>query len=1280
MTTLTEEIVRKYLDLSGVPNGRLHPAETPFLDEYWFVQGCARWEIPITPTIKEKGEGKQLSLVEGATISEGQPPSVSLITSTGKPVAGSGTVDSVTGPLNTGASSCLTTMYLARTNGHKWSKVQLLIGVIGPIMLAQLDVVSGSSATANVGARVGSHGKTYPSSTATPKDMNKNGVENFCFTMRNTLDKEKLKKKIANPEYVDDDAVYKYADFYFIGFDLWQVKNGSIFDNVIICNDLAEADNFVKKWKALSEVEKTKKESVKLPSRACKARPAPLPSPSTMAWSTKAQSKNGNTDEDKCKAGSLNFPLTSRNNSEGGKRPPRSEGWKRQPESCLRRTDRLGRGVGVAGKGAGLPAAFPSIGSSNLSLNSRTERLGRSVGRGVGVTVKGEGQPEAFPPLGPKKASTAKAVQSPHRSVGSDGTGRGQSLANNQGSDDVGREQSLANTQGSVKLDAPEVVTASAVAAKAPTSEGSMGPGAEQSAAGDPPMSKRVSAGQSAADSKNVSAGQPAADSKTVSAGQPAADFRGVRESILRKKATEGRRVIAGQPAADASSHVASAAVRPSRAAPGMKRVSFNLKVVTSRAWLCNTSSQVDLTPQKASSDETFNTVHQANDSTSPEMANGTVVADTKVTMQVTNSQQGERSSLTAQATGSRIWGTRASTSGEQSLAGTDPSLGYLGEPQNTDVGQVAQTDTLTPTQFAGWAAKIEPDEPMDKAKPGCIDCISLQIQHLPLAAHADVNAATRVGGTTVDNAFYWLIKMSAARMYFNDDDIEVQFCTIAAIRFHKEILWIPPALPLNLAVARVTRALRGDAKEVGIQNFMHGCRNPFCTGPPWHPPKLAPSYIHEAAFGPSGRGELLRKMILEDKELGPLRQGLEKAGYPFIPPPPNALLLVRPDQYFDTSSEALKQNATSLCRAACTVAAIRLAKARTTAKRAPRPWLSCSGLARRLANSTAEEGTGALDHGDLQGWDIPLQSVVIWQRAAAERKPPPTIGDSAGKPAPVGDEEDSKEEEIVEDAQDKAKKAIFPDLPGQGVVVDDMSSVDYRTAMQSAVPIVKFQTRIASLTLTSSHRIHAVPNRQAPIPDGIGASAKVLRTVRKGPGSLGALANAGGGQPPAGAKTGFPSWAHKVGENPEGGHELITLAHPGPHLKDLARNPGKRAVPKCTGSRRLGCGVVGRESTILLARPCLRHRTLVNKVRVCVREAYICVGGCRMRSNRRLFYATCKLTANARHHIFSFCFVTVRVTRVVAVAIVTSKRIALSRSLKTSRALPLRPGTVNRR
>jgi len=66
-------------------------------------------------------------------------------------------------------------------------------------------------------------------------------------------------REIDNPDYKDDDEIYAYDDFGFIGFDLWQVKSGSIFDNVIICDDRAEADEFAKKWKALNEVEKAKK-------------------------------------------------------------------------------------------------------------------------------------------------------------------------------------------------------------------------------------------------------------------------------------------------------------------------------------------------------------------------------------------------------------------------------------------------------------------------------------------------------------------------------------------------------------------------------------------------------------------------------------------------------------------------------------------------------------------------------------------------------------------------------------------------------------------------------------------------------------------------------------------------------------------------------------------------------------------------------------------------------------------------------------------------------------
>merc|ERR1712050_84826 len=66
-------------------------------------------------------------------------------------------------------------------------------------------------------------------------------------------------KEIANPEYEDDDTIYKYVDFGFLCFDLLQVKGGTIFDNIILTDDKAEADAFAKKWKTLSDHEKAEK-------------------------------------------------------------------------------------------------------------------------------------------------------------------------------------------------------------------------------------------------------------------------------------------------------------------------------------------------------------------------------------------------------------------------------------------------------------------------------------------------------------------------------------------------------------------------------------------------------------------------------------------------------------------------------------------------------------------------------------------------------------------------------------------------------------------------------------------------------------------------------------------------------------------------------------------------------------------------------------------------------------------------------------------------------------
>jgi len=51
--------------------------------------------------------------------------------------------------------------------------------------------------------------------------------------------------EIDNPEYEADDTLYSYESFGAIGIDVWQVKSGTIFDNIILTNSVAEADSFL---------------------------------------------------------------------------------------------------------------------------------------------------------------------------------------------------------------------------------------------------------------------------------------------------------------------------------------------------------------------------------------------------------------------------------------------------------------------------------------------------------------------------------------------------------------------------------------------------------------------------------------------------------------------------------------------------------------------------------------------------------------------------------------------------------------------------------------------------------------------------------------------------------------------------------------------------------------------------------------------------------------------------------------------------------------------------
>merc|ERR1712088_1294146 len=69
--------------------------------------------------------------------------------------------------------------------------------------------------------------------------------------------------EIDNPEYNADDAktLGKYDEVCKIGFDLWQVKSGTIFDNVLITDDIAEAKRIGDEtWGATKDAEKKMKD------------------------------------------------------------------------------------------------------------------------------------------------------------------------------------------------------------------------------------------------------------------------------------------------------------------------------------------------------------------------------------------------------------------------------------------------------------------------------------------------------------------------------------------------------------------------------------------------------------------------------------------------------------------------------------------------------------------------------------------------------------------------------------------------------------------------------------------------------------------------------------------------------------------------------------------------------------------------------------------------------------------------------------------------------------
>merc|ERR1712022_67578 len=68
-------------------------------------------------------------------------------------------------------------------------------------------------------------------------------------------------KLIDNPKYKSDDKLGQYAKFSTVGIDVWQVKSGTIFDNILITDDVEYATQHAEKtWKAQKDGEKAMKE------------------------------------------------------------------------------------------------------------------------------------------------------------------------------------------------------------------------------------------------------------------------------------------------------------------------------------------------------------------------------------------------------------------------------------------------------------------------------------------------------------------------------------------------------------------------------------------------------------------------------------------------------------------------------------------------------------------------------------------------------------------------------------------------------------------------------------------------------------------------------------------------------------------------------------------------------------------------------------------------------------------------------------------------------------
>jgi len=96
---------------------------------------------------------------------------------------------------------------------------------------------------------------------------------------------------IDNPEYFEDKSVYLYKDISMVAIDLWQVKAGTIFDNILVADSKKDADEVAARTfaKLKTAEKKAKEEKDKADAEAAKA----------STESAKTEDKKEDDDEDK---------------------------------------------------------------------------------------------------------------------------------------------------------------------------------------------------------------------------------------------------------------------------------------------------------------------------------------------------------------------------------------------------------------------------------------------------------------------------------------------------------------------------------------------------------------------------------------------------------------------------------------------------------------------------------------------------------------------------------------------------------------------------------------------------------------------------------------------------------------------------------------------------------------------------------------------------------------------------------------------------------------------